>query len=74
MTALTAGSIFSIRPMQLSMSSTGESLRSPINARAATAGRSHGSVISAYSSLIPAACASSFIAAVSFAMNPAQSE
>src|SRR5689334_11332281 len=43
--ALTAGSIASIRPMQLSMSSSGESLRSPISARAVTAGRSHGSVM-----------------------------
>src|SRR5829696_2447763 len=54
MTALTAGSISSIRRMQLSMSSTGESLRSPISARAVTAGRSHGSVMSGLLFLDPA--------------------
>src|SRR3954453_12337506 len=54
MTALTAGSIASIRPMQLSMSSTGESLRSPISVRAVTAGRSHGSLMSGLLFLDPA--------------------
>src|SRR5438445_8031202 len=54
MTALTAGSISSIRRMQLSISSTGESLRSPISARAVTAGRSHGSVMSELLFLDPA--------------------
>src|SRR5436309_3307709 len=54
MTALTAGSMSSIRRMQLSMSSTGESLRSPISARAVTAGRSHGSVMSGLLFLDPA--------------------
>src|SRR5207245_6898305 len=52
--ALTAGSISSMRWMQLSSSSTGESLRSPISARAVTAGRSHGSVMSKLLFLDPA--------------------
>ena len=51
--ALTAELVFSMRAMQLSSSSTGDSLRSPMRRRASTAERSQGSVIDRFLRDVP---------------------